>query len=296
MKNLLYLLIVMLAFTAAVASCSNDDKQEASVEQGENLDSINDLLRDSMQLARADIDTLMSLMTEVNEGLTEIKDLEGVVSNYDANTESADRRDQLRSDINSIKQNVKKRMKKLDDLEQRLKKSDKMNEQLQETITSLRKQLKDQQAMIEDLVSQLESAHAEIRTLNVKVDSLKTENTTVNTQRQQAEAENQRLTNEMNECYFVVGSNKELKQHKIIEGGFLRKTKIMEGDFSRTYFTKADKRTLNQIALHSKKAKVLSKHPKGSYEIVDQNGQKVLRILSSHSFWELSNYLVVQVD
>ncbi len=296
MKKLLYLLIVTLTFTAVIASCSGEDKQESSVAQGENLDSINDLLRDSMQLAKADIDTLMSLMTEVNEGLTEIKDLEGVVSNYDANTESADRRDQLRSDINAIKQNVKGRMKKLDELEQRLKKSDKMNEQLQETITSLRKQLKDQQTMIDDLVTQLESAHAEIRTLNVKVDSLKTENTTVSNQHQQAVAENERLTNAMNECYYVVGSNKELKQHKIIEGGFLRKTKIMEGDFSKAYFTKADKRTLNQIALHSKKAKVMSKHPKGSYEIVDQNGQKVLRILSPSSFWELSNYLVVQVD
>lgn len=295
MKNLLYLVIATLALTAVVA-CSNEDKQSASVEQGENLDSINDLLRDSMQLAQADIDTLMSLMTEVNEGLSEIKDLEGVVSNYDANTESADRRDQLRNDINAIKQNVKSRMKKLEELEQRLKKSDKMNEQLQETITSLRKQLKDQQTMIDDLVTQLESAHAEIRTLNVKVDSLKTENTTVSHQHQQAVAENERLTNEMNECYYVVGSNKELKQHKIIEGGFLRKTKIMEGDFSKAYFTKADKRTLNQISLHSKKAKVMSKHPKGSYEIIDQNGQKVLRIISPTSFWELSNYLVVQVD
>ena len=68
------------------------------------------------------------------------------------------------------------------------------------------------------------------------------------------------------------------------------------GDFSRNHFTQADKRTLNEIPLHSRKAKVWSKHPKESYEIVDNNGQKVLRILNATKFWELSNYLVIQVD
>ena len=104
------------------------------------------------------------------------------------------------------------------------------------------------------------------------------------------------LNNELNVCYYVVGSKKELKKNKIIQTGFLRKTKIMEGDFERSYFTKADKRTLSLIALHSKKADVLSKHPAGSYQIVeDANGLKSLKITDSSRFWELSNFLIVKV-
>ena len=91
-------------------------------------------------------------------------------------------------------------------------------------------------------------------------------------------------------------AKKELKQQKIIETGFLRKTKVMEGDYTKSYFTKADKRTLNSIALHSKKAQVMSKHPADSYAIEDAGGQKVLHILNPNKFWELSNYLVVKID
>ena len=91
-------------------------------------------------------------------------------------------------------------------------------------------------------------------------------------------------------------SKKELKENKIIETGFLRKTKIMEGDFERSYFTKADKRTLSRIPLHSKKAEVMSKHPAGSYEIVNEANGKCLNILNSSKFWEYSNYLIVKIN
>lgn len=294
MKNLTKIIICLLTLSLAFNACRGE-KEEQSSAPAENLDSINNVLRDSLQLAKAEMDTLMALMNDVSSGLAEIKDIEKIISTTDINSETSDRREQLRNDVALIRQNVLDRLKKLDKLEASLLKSNQLNEQLKSTIGNLRKQLQDQQLMIDDLTKKLETAHQQIRTLNTRVDSLRDENVEVNNQRQQAQAENVRLTNEMNECYYVVGSKKELKQHKIIETGFLRKTKIMEGDFSRSYFTKADKRTLNQIALHSKKAKVLSKHPAGTYEIIDQNGQKILQIKSS-AFWELSNYLVIQVD
>ena len=111
-----------------------------------------------------------------------------------------------------------------------------------------------------------------------------------------AQNEALQLTNQLNECYYVVGSKKELKEHNIIKGGFLRKTKLMQDDFEQGYFTKADKRELNKLNLHSKKAKVMSNHPKGSYSLVDEGGIKMLVIEDAAKFWSLSNYLVVQVD
>ena len=70
----------------------------------------------------------------------------------------------------------------------------------------------------------------------------------------------------------------------------------MESDYEMSYFTKADKRSLSVLPLHSKKAKLLSKHPSGSYEIVDTDGTKTLRITNATRFWEMSNFLIVQVD
>ena len=168
---------------------------------------------------------------------------------------------------------------------------------MKKTIANLKSQIEEQQNTIANLTSQLAAAHIEIKNLNTRVDSLNTVNTTVSREKKQAQEESVRLNNELNVCYYVVGSKKELKKNKIIQTGFLRKTKIMEGDFERSYFTKADKRTLSLIALHSKKAEVLSKHPAGSYQIVeDANGLKSLKITDSSRFWELSNFLIVKVD
>ena len=107
---------------------------------------------------------------------------------------------------------------------------------------------------------------------------------------------NTELTNELNTCYYAIGNKNELKDNKIIETGFLRKTKIMEGDFDRNFFTRADKRTLTQIDLNSTKAEVLTNQPAGSYSIDDLNGHKVLRITNPALFWSLSNYLVIKID
>ena len=105
------------------------------------------------------------------------------------------------------------------------------------------------------------------------------------------------MANELNTCYYVIGSKSELKEHKIIETGFLRKTKVMEKDYEIEYFTKGDKRTLAEIPLYSKKAKIYTKHPADSYEIVTaDDNTKTIVITNPTKFWELSNFLVVQID
>ena len=129
------------------------------------------------------------------------------------------------------------------------------------------------------------------------MDSLSRVSASERSQKQLAQEEAVRLANELNTCFYVVGSKKELKDNKIIESGFLRKTKIMESDYEKSYFTKADKRSLSVVPLHSKKAKVLSKHPAESYTIeTDAHGMKTLKIVNGTRFWEMSNFLIVQID
>ena len=167
---------------------------------------------------------------------------------------------------------------------------------MKRTITNLKKQIEGQEETIRGLNAQLAAANLRIDQLNVSVDSLKDENTKVNLEKRAALDEGERLTNELNTCYYVLGSKKELKDNKIIESGFLRKTKVMESDYELSYFTRADKRTLTELPLHTSKAKVLSKHPASSYKIIDNGKSKTLVITNSAKFWELSNFLIVQVN
>ena len=195
-----------------------------------------------------------------------------------------------------IQQALADRRQRLEALEARLSKSNSYTDEMKRTITNLKKQIEGQEETIRGLNAQLAAANMRIDQLNVSVDSLKDENTKVNIEKRAALDEGERLTNELNTCYYVLGSKKELKDNKIIESGFLRKTKVMESDYELSYFTRADKRTLTELPLHTSKAKVLSKHPAGSYKIIDNGNSKTLVIINSAKFWELSNFLIVQVN
>lgn len=252
-------------------------------------------LTDSLNTVISEKDSLLSLLNEINIGMTQIKEIEKMMgSNLDK--ETPNRKEELKNDMLLIKQAMQERRERLEALEAKLKKSANYNAEMKKTIESLRVQIETQEATIAQLQEELHKANVKIEDLNVRVDSLNVENEKVNQEKKDALDEAEQLTNKLNTCYYVVGSKSELKENKIIETGFLKKTKILEGDFERSYFTKADKRTLGVVKLYSNKAKVLSKHPEGSYSIVDNGGAKELVINDVSSFWELTNFLIVQVD
>lgn len=312
MRPFKHLTICLIALVAMTACHSNDNNSGKSNNTDSLLNEENTMLRDSLNMAKDYMNSLSSLVNEVSDGLTEIKQLEQIISTTNFGQEAPDKREQLRNDILLIKNSIQNRMNRLKDLEEKLTRAEATNsynedskKSMLQTIANLKQQLTDQQTMINDLTIQLDNANTKIKNLNQTVDSLKVVNTNVNTENikvkqetQKAKEEITKISNEMNECFYAIGSKNELKNHKIIETGFLRKTKVMQSsNIMQSYFTKADKRTLNEINLHSKKAKVLTNHDKQSYSIDDVGGgMKVLRIHDQNRFWQYSNYLVVQVD
>lgn len=288
--------IWVLVGLAVMPACQRTNQLE---QEAMRQDSINAALQDSINTANAEKDSLMQLMGDIADGMQQIKELEDIVSVNNLNGETPDRKKQLRDDIVLIQQSINKHKHRLADLERRLKQSTNYNATMQKSIDNLKAQLEDQQKTINGLTEQLAAAHIQIKNLNQSVDSLNTVTKNVTREKEAAVQETKQLTHEvdnLNTCYYVIGSKKELKANKIIETGFLRKTKILEGDFEMSYFTKADRRTLNEIPLHSNKAQLMTNHPKDSYEIVDHGNVKTLHIKDSHRFWEKSNFLVVKVD
>ena len=69
------------------------------------------------------------------------------------------------------------------------------------------------------------------------MDSLNTGLTAEREQKEAAQEAATAATNELNTVYYAIGTGKELKEKKILESGFLRKTKVMKGDFDMSYFT-----------------------------------------------------------
>ncbi len=289
------ILIILFAAAASVAftACDQTNTNDAANQQAENQ-----TLRDSIRTTLAYQDSLFALINEISDGMNQIKYLEKVANtNAAVGGETPSQKEQMKADIQSIQEELKVRREKIATLESKLAKSNNLNQTLQKTIENLKKEIEEQEETITSLRAQLDQANRQIARLDNKVDSLNTTVSTVRQEKAAVEEQNVAIANEMNTCYYVIGTSKELKKHKIVEGGFLRKTKIMQGDFDQSYFTTSDKRRLHTINLHSNKAKVLTNHPESSYEISENaDGTKILNIRNTSQFWGRSNYLVVQVD
>lgn len=287
-------LSVFAVSTLLLAACG-DKKVSSSSDDT----SVNQLVqtRDSLQQVIADQDSLLSLINELGDGMQQIKTLENILSSENLQSETPDRRNKIKSDMADIQRALNERRQRLSELEARLNKSNANNANLRQAISSLKSQIAAQVTTIESLRKDLASANIYIDQLTQDVDSLNTTVATTIEEKNAAEQMNVELTNQLNTCYYVIGSKSELKEHDIIKTGFLKKTKIMPEDFQRNYFTEADQRMLTSLPLHSKKAKVLTNQPTDSYEIAtDADGMKVLKITNPQEFWATYKYLVIQVD
>lgn len=262
-----------------------------------SLEAANEMTSDSLRVALANQDSLLSLLNDITDGMNQIKDLEKILGNTSNLTaESQSRKEQIRNDMMAIQAALHERSERLAELESKLKNSQSYNATLQKTIDNLRAEIANQETTISTLRNDLAAAKIKINDLDTKIDSLNT--TVANTTQELADAEQATRTavDELNVCYYAIGTKKELKEAKIIETGFLRKTKLMQADFQQSYFTKADKRELRSIPTHAKKAKISTNMPAESYTIQDEGGTKVIKITDPEKFWSLSNYLVIQVD
>ncbi len=286
-------LVMLLAVAALLASCSKKQSDEnATSEQA-----LQEATREELETAVADRDQLLSLVNDISSNMDQIKRLENILTVSDGiSGETGSQRAQIEADIAAIQATLQQRREQLAQLEQRLNSSNLNNKNLQATITALNNQLKSQEEEIASLTKNLNEARAQIGTLTTTVDSLNTTVSTVTDERNIAQQEVADVTNELNTCYYVAANKGELKAHKILETGFLRKAKLLKGDFDQSFFVTANKQTLTSINCHSKKAEVKTNHPKDSYRFEDVNGSKVLRILDPDKFWSLTNYLVIQID
>ena len=280
-----------MAFCAAIAFASCDNKQK------NDQQALLDASKQELATALSERDTLLSLMTDITTATNQIKQTEGILSVMNQqHVENPTQKQQLLANLAAIQQTLQERRERLAQLEKQLQSSKLYNKKLQSSIDAMKAQIAQQDKEIESLKAQLDEANRTIGTLRSQADSLNTTVANVSQELSTSQSNAKQLSNELNTCYYVVATKKELKKHKILESGFLKKTKLMKGDFDKAFFTAGDKRTLNTLVLKSSKVKILSSHPANSYQIVEQGGKKTLHITAPKLFWDQSNYLVIQIN
>ena len=95
-------------------------------------------------------------------------------------------------------------------------------------------------------------------------------------------------------CYYLA---KVVLREQINRKVILKNGDVMElADANKDEFIEIDVRNVSEIAVGAKKARLLSPHPEGSYEIVKgEDGLAIVKILDAQNFWSVTRYLVIRV-
>ena len=281
MKKLLTLALIL---SCTLFSCHQKTAEELKKES------------DSIKLStfEGQRDSLMYLIGDISQNIIEVNRLENIITKPDFTSETAEKRKEVFANIERLKTELDNRKKQLDDFENFLNRNGKINPRIKADIATQRFIIETQGNKVINLGVQLAEANKTIHTLTKDVKDLNSEVSAANKKRDIAEQRTQRIDSELNACYFVVGTRQELKEHNILDKKLFGKSKILESDFDRSYFVKADRRNLTEIATYSQKAKILTNQPSEAYEIIEENHLKVIKITNPTLFWETSKFLVVE--
>jgi len=255
---------------------------------------------DSLQVILHERDSLLNDMietfTQIETNLAFIKEQRNLISANSQNGETEiSKKDQIVQDVQELAKLLQESKARLDDLNHKLKKSGIKIASLEKRVSELSDSLTTRNSEVLTLTQELEKKNYEVGQLTEQLTHLES----VKTEQEEVIKEQTSTIDNLNKAYYIVGTTKELKEKGLIskEGGFLGigKTKTLSSDANNSYFTEADVRQLSSIPLDAKEAKLLSKHPAGSYEFVTES-EKItsLTIKNQTDFYKFTKYVVVE--
>ncbi|MEN9919272.1 MAG: hypothetical protein RL662_1708 [Bacteroidota bacterium] len=277
-----------------LASCNVKDSTEYKSLQAE---------RDSLlQITASDqsnISDLMSIINEVNANFDQIKEAEKYLT-VQAGTKgelSSDTKSRISDNFNMINEILKKNKADIANLNQKLKNAGGQATQLKQTVERLTAELEERSIAIVELRDALTTRDVKIASLTGTVERLSTDVKDLTDKSVEQSGKIKEQEKALNTGYYIFGTTKELKEAKVVSGGFISSPKVLNESIDKSIFIKVDIRDVKDIPVYSKKVKILSDQPKDSYTISkDANGQVVVRVLDYKRFWSLGQFLIMQVD
>jgi len=286
-----YVIITALAFITA--SCvENSGKYKTAVAQRDSLKLENQALDSSYNQTLFILNDIETGFSEINQNEKQIK-----VNLKGAEGSKTNKRQLIAAQMTAIKESIEQNKAKIAELRRLSTKKGKANNMLAETIKRLQSQMDEKGLQIQSLQAELDQKNIKINELTTTVDDQ-----SKNIADQQSTLEQQKSTikvqdTDMNTVWYCIASSKKLKDAKIISGtGLFQTKKVMQNEFNPNSFTQVDLRSTLSIATNSDNVKILSSHPKNSYNLVTGADKKItIKISNPSKFWSVSKYLVVQI-
>lgn len=283
--------ILLLGSTLLFSCFDSGGKRATESAEYKKLQEQLDSLQSVLDISEAESAEMMDVISEVEANFEKIKAAEKYISTQSAQTGelSKNTKQQVADNFNMIQQILRQNKSQLAELNKKLSGSNKQIVSLQSTINRLNKEMEEHSERLTVLQTELAQRDATIYQLSESIGELAD-----HAEEQQATIKEQDRV--MNTAFYVFGTMHELKEQKILSGGFLKSTKVLTETFNRDYFLKIDVREVKEIPLYSPKAKLWSNHPEGTYEFVEGASKNLtLHITDTQRFWSLTKYLILEV-
>ena len=283
MKKLLVFGLGLFAIT--FTACKNEKAQSDIAGMTQN-----DSLQNIISQKDNEINDMMGIMNEIQEGFQKINEAENRVSIV-KDGEGTNKSQQIRENIQFIAKTMKKNRELIAKLQEQLGKSTLKGTQLKATIDNLIKQLDEKDQQLQQMRAELDAKDIHISELDETINNLNTNVSNLTTESTQKSQTISAQDKQLHTAWYVFGTKKELKDQRIVQDG-----KVLQANFNKSYFTKIDIRNTKEVKLYSKSARLLTMHPSSSYTLTrDASKQYVLNITNPDLFWSTSKYLVIQV-
>ncbi|MBQ0157208.1 MAG: hypothetical protein KBT22_11655 [Bacteroidales bacterium] len=278
---------ILFASVALVAATSCNPWQGEIDQANRTSDSLRTVLADERQISQQ----MSDLFEEVNANMKQIKEVElGILD--DKGQEGGTNKATIQEDFKLISERIQQSNDKIKDLEERLEKSNGQLSGLRGTINKLKKQLAESQTEMAKLKEELEAKDIKIADLESKHTAAMASIDSVNAVSAMQQAAIAAQDAELNAVYYLAADKTTLKNK-----GLLEKALKKGGDIKSSDFTKVDKRDFTELALNTKKAVILSRHPLTSYTLLPKSTEDknlVLKIKDYNKFWSTSDFLIIQ--
>ena len=257
--------------------------------------------RDSLLVAAQQRDSVLEVLAT---SLDSIRIQEGILTVRKDENGKPLKRDQIRQNLKTLSDLIQRQRERIEELEGKLTDADKTTAYYKTLVAQLRKDLAVKDEEIVRMAKELSQKNETIAQLNTEVTSLKgdVEDLSSKSREQEKKIDEQaktiqQQTVKMNTAYVMIGSKKDLKKAgllKNINGG-----KLDPEGIDLSLFKQMDLRKVQEFKIDSYKPKILTTHPKSSYELtVDEDSDddvSYLKIKDPSSFWSMSNFLIIQL-
>ena len=280
--------ILLLVMGLMVVSCTNvKESKEYKELQAQ---------RDSLMMSSAGVESeaaeMMEVISEVEANFARIREAEKYIATQSAQggEMTQDTRQRVQENFRMINEILQRNKAQLEQLNRKQSAGSKEIASLKNTISRLNAEMLESSNRMAELQNELALKDEQIALLAEDVTALAQE-------AEQQSAIIREQDKSLHTAYYVFGTASELKEQKILSGGFLQQTRVLQDTFNQEYFLKIDIREVNQIPLYAPKGKLWSTHPEGTYEFVKGDDANLTFVITdTQRFWSLTKYLIIEVS